>query len=574
MTRNTERWGPLLKDCDLAALGTLPYGNVSTFREIQLALGQIINNPASVTCSTLESILSSTRFPTDLPHISGARLAAWCLKLTRAYTEENELFDHLYGLRCIQLLALALQIDVLQRRNLLVTVIKLPGGSGPQPLEFNLANAAAQAAAELDPVSTDVQLRLWTADLTIKDREFLLLALWHSRKSMFRVCGQVPGVQGWMLIFMVIWLPLIYEPKQMDNTGYYRLNDLVCRYALAAKDDKTYVCAHYIFRWINNEWKAKGLYTIENGIPPDPADLVEMPSFRDTLATRLVSPADNRLDLNLSSILLEFVVHYHLYSPTNLSVTPGLRSLFEAVFQRMRVEIEDDRCLSVMAYRHEAGNLVYSLFQTLLIPFSGPIRAKQRSATVSAAEISEYSTIFAGAMYNVDWVCLLGRILLMPTLPFHGRPISVANYEAMSFDWEDTLRRIQEYCEFLVKYDHEPFQILRTSFPDWRKTHEFIQLERSNTQLHPVLKKYWNQTQKLWALVGKTLGFLQVMGSRCAYTGCPGSKIIVTACSRCLVAYYCSVSCQRAHFHSESWNSHAHICCLERAGAGQRHRAL
>lgn len=90
MATNHARWGLLLRDCDLSSLGSLPYGNVSTFREVQLSINKISEYPVSVTCSTLEDVLSVTQFPAELPSIDGARLAALCVKLMRAYVERNK----------------------------------------------------------------------------------------------------------------------------------------------------------------------------------------------------------------------------------------------------------------------------------------------------------------------------------------------------------------------------------------------------------------------------------------------------------------------------------------------------
>lgn len=113
------------------------------------------------------------------------------------------------------MLALALQIDILKRRGLLARAAPHIAKFGPQTVEFWLADNAAREANKITIISPSIHFQFWDADLKHKDRHFLLLVLWQARKELFHVCGLVPGIQGWVVIFAVIWLPLVHEPTQM-----------------------------------------------------------------------------------------------------------------------------------------------------------------------------------------------------------------------------------------------------------------------------------------------------------------------------------------------------------------------
>lgn len=126
-----------------------------------------------------------------------------------------KLFDYLYGLRCIQLLALALQIDILERWQLLAKFGPSFAQFEPQKIEFSLANSAIRVAFKVTPGFRGMQYQSWSADLTAEDRTFLYLSLWNARKELFQVCGQVPGIQGWIIVFVAIWLPLVQKPTEM-----------------------------------------------------------------------------------------------------------------------------------------------------------------------------------------------------------------------------------------------------------------------------------------------------------------------------------------------------------------------
>lgn len=127
----------------------------------------------------------------------------------------TQLFDHIYGLRCVQLLSLALQLDILRCSGWLGRPGSLPTQLGPQEIEFLLANSAARLAFMVRPESAQLHYRVWSAGFTANDRHFLFLALWNARKELLHVCGHVPGIQGWIIIFTVIWLPLVHNPSEM-----------------------------------------------------------------------------------------------------------------------------------------------------------------------------------------------------------------------------------------------------------------------------------------------------------------------------------------------------------------------
>jgi hypothetical protein len=121
----------------------------------------------------------------------------------------------MFAIEISYLLASNLQLDVLKRRNILPrTVNRMPLGSVPRDVAPKMAYNAAHVAAELNPASMDIHFQFWHADLTAADRSLKFPALWKPRKDLFRICVYIPGLQGWIVVSVVIWLPLVHKPAQ------------------------------------------------------------------------------------------------------------------------------------------------------------------------------------------------------------------------------------------------------------------------------------------------------------------------------------------------------------------------
>ncbi|QRW02757.1 hypothetical protein RhiLY_01756 [Ceratobasidium sp. AG-Ba] len=509
MAGNPVRWGPLLEGYDLGSLGSLPYKNVSNFREIQSTAQQIAESPASVTWSMLEDLLLVTQFPAELPNVESSRLARLCVRLMKVYTEKNKLFDHLYGLRCVQLLSLVLQVDLLRNRGLLSRSAPHIAKSGPQAVEHWLADSASREVSRINFLSPSIHFQFWSAGLSQEDRHFLLHAFWQARKDMFHVCGHIPGIQGWIIIFAVIWLPLVHKPTEIFRLPvlYYQLKDLMCRYSLATKDDKAFPAAPIIVRWLHNQLTARGYNNPKDPICVDTSNIEEMPTFRRELTTRLNATGDELMDANIAATLLEFLVGYHVRSSERSTISPELQALLEAAYNRLWLEVENVRFLHSMDYRMNAGDLVFAFLQILSVILLEPDGVGRRPSRARNVDPRPVSKVVASILHNVDWVSLMGRVVLLPTLPLDGHPLSLIQYATIKADWAAS-KEIQVHCQVLSGYDQDAFLALAPSFPDWKKTHDFIKLQIYNNQQKII--DHFRQTEEIWNFMGQVLGLHKI----------------------------------------------------------------
>lgn len=136
---------------------------------------------------------------------------------------------------------------------------------------------------------------------------------------------------------------------------------------MAAKDDNTHPAAPTIVRWLHHSLKSQGYSDPLDPICIDPSDIEEMPTFRGALAARLRRSGKTRIDANIAATLLEFFVGYHMRSLEVSFISTGLRLLIESAYERLWLEIEDERCLLSMKYRTDTGDLIYAFLQTLSV---------------------------------------------------------------------------------------------------------------------------------------------------------------------------------------------------------------
>ncbi|QRV88615.1 hypothetical protein RhiJN_16633 [Ceratobasidium sp. AG-Ba] len=340
----------------------------------------------------------------------------------------------------------------------------------------------------------------------------------------------------------------VHKPTEMLPVLYYQLKDLMCRYSLATKDDKAFPAAPVIIRWIHNQLNARGYNNPRDPICVDRSNIEEMPIFRRELTTRLNATGEDLMDANIAATLLEFLVGYHVRSSEKSTISPELQALIEAAYNRIWPEVENVRFLHSMDYRMNAGDLVYTFLQILsvmLLEPEGVARSPSRARNVDSRAVSK---VVASILHNVDWVSLMGRVVLLPTLPLDGHSLSLSQYDTIKADWRAS-KQIKVHCKVLFGYDQDAFLALTPSFPDWKKTHDFIKLQIYNNQ-HPKIIDHFRQTEEIWDFMGQALGFHKIAVKRCAYMGCLNSGAIyetkLKACGNCCKVHYCSQRCQAA----------------------------
>ncbi|KAG8697279.1 hypothetical protein FRC08_006640 [Ceratobasidium sp. 394] len=105
-------WGTPLGDVLLIDEQTLAR---PTYRNFNKARDMLLTGSPS--CGEFNTILAACTTPDNLRRLSTDGLAARCIELLQIYSESNQLLDYEYGLRCLQILALSLQINLMEFMN-------------------------------------------------------------------------------------------------------------------------------------------------------------------------------------------------------------------------------------------------------------------------------------------------------------------------------------------------------------------------------------------------------------------------------------------------------------------------
>jgi hypothetical protein len=145
-----------------------------------------------------------------------------------------------------------------------------------------------------------------------------------------------------------------------------KLGDLMCRYTLAATEDNVGPIVQPAFQWTKMTLGTQG-YVFK--LPVVSRDVEETPIFHSALLSRLNSPRGERLDRHSTAVLAEFVFYYQAHSTTSMAVGPESKLFLEAVFERLWLEIADERCLMDIDYRLGAFELVIALLSIISLPF-------------------------------------------------------------------------------------------------------------------------------------------------------------------------------------------------------------
>jgi hypothetical protein len=148
-------------------------------------------------------------------------------------------------------------------------------------------------------------------------------------------------------------------------TTSWQLNDLVCRYSLAYTHPRTIGTVGKISKWAKADIKNRGCDIDE--IPPAPEDIREIPMFRDELTSQLNRSGDKRLGRIAAAMLVAFVNHYQFYSSDCLEIKSELFS--KAIFGRIWLEVEDERCSTNIHFRIQALGLAADILEAASFPF-------------------------------------------------------------------------------------------------------------------------------------------------------------------------------------------------------------
>ncbi|KAG8722732.1 hypothetical protein FRC08_012611 [Ceratobasidium sp. 394] len=559
--------------------------------QVEAALKKVYARSPSVSCSTFQDILGIAAYPEEVAKIAeeGNKLSFSCVRLLQDYAQRcNGLFYYQYGYLGLRVLVLSLLIsfDKYSSRRM-GTTFDYTGKTIDDLIYYLTTNAACALSFETTvitglPLNTQTKsntdslgfLMSWRGNLRKYDRDKLLSLLYNDRLRFLRIIYWMPNTQGWMLLLLVLWIPLVPEceltkPKALDALKQLsQLNDLVGRYCLLATEDRTLCIAHAIWRWM---YFILIPFTMRPEHYPTPADMDQIPIMRDLAIQRFKFPLHEmdpfECDPTRAELLSVVLGHLNGYQMGSLNASDEDQiPLLEAIFARLWVEIESDRPFYGLEGRDNVHKLTEVVFRCAMGTISNLERMLIHRKMKTVTELRRLSTIYATVFQQADLVDLVGRILLLPI-----SPIVMDDDLVVVEDQESTLEHIGPAwcqiigCDFmleLLKTHYETvFECFNDDYATWLKVLRFVQIQDRSTS---HCKRFFDQCQETWEKFGKALGFLTKDNQRCAYTGCTSPVSLhsapISCCSGCLSTYYCSSSCQVEAWEIRDSGSHRLEC--------------
>ncbi|CAE6495682.1 unnamed protein product [Rhizoctonia solani] len=516
-----------------------------------------------LTCTVLEDVLLLLQYPEYIssyarsPSVWGKKLLDPVLSIIGGYTEQgNKIFDHYFGFLCVQILAIGIQLDVLSQHGILSKVIHARALG-------EVTNEAEAVSHALYQGSLKIMVRSGIrCSIVPQDLDDVLDILEESRCELFRICRTVPDIHGWDVIFVAVrntfkTLPTLTTDFDISRNKHpiaWPLYDLNCRYALAIPHHETMTIEALVAvtEWARHKESDK-VPDLETIYPGKAGVNMDVFALRDALTDCLTRSGASRLHTLVAPILAKFVVHYIHHTKCSFSASSA--PFFQAVFDRLWLEIEDDRCMTDLEYRKTTLKLAAALFDAIGYPFYAVVFTRDNSkGTLGTLPGSAF---FTEMLLQADWINLTGRVFLLPVMPLSGREVSEIELGNLADVYKEAKNELSVFITFLQRYGPEWAARFCTSFRDWLNVHRYI--GSASLRLadgHKPLLNHYDDVRKTWGGIPQFLGWSSsARQGYCFYTGCPNvnTQEMTTpsrVCGSCLStsAAYCSEQCQRSDY--------------------------
>ncbi|KAF8597565.1 hypothetical protein BDV93DRAFT_562172 [Ceratobasidium sp. AG-I] len=443
-------------------------GSLTSLEQLQASIAAL-EDPASVTCSTLEHILSVTSYPHKLLALGAIQLTHISFGLLQNYTENNRIFDYQYGLLCLQVLILSLQINVLTADNQLEDFVReILETSTCTDISSILSERAAKMSwlitADKDAGLTDdaycrsffLANHRCQGGLSDEDIGRIQSWLWHDRRSYFDICGVVSGTH-WAMLFFMFWFKIaqltITSASITGGRSWYQLSNLICRYAIATPETKEMYLISPLGRSIHDQLDSQG-FTDDEQMRPPPEDFSDAAMFREAAIHRLISPYGPPLDLHMTLAIFRFIEQHGMYALDIPNIEP-LLSYIEAACTRLWAEIELEKSLANAGQRANVITLMRSVFELASMTCGGVVIAHYELDVPMSRDMRDVARKIGKTLHRVDWVNLTGRVLLLPLIPYENKHPSLEAFNKVQEHWSETRERIELLSGILFKYDQD-----------------------------------------------------------------------------------------------------------------------
>ncbi|KAG8772118.1 hypothetical protein FRC12_003240 [Ceratobasidium sp. 428] len=378
--------------------------NQSIRRSPQLSVGDFIaRTKRHISLPVLLDMLPSlTQSPQHLDKFINIGIIPACMRLMRRYALGNDkYFDRIYGLLCLDILSITLQIGMLghyQRLAQLVEHMKTQGTTGSKivlTIEDQTSRAihdalhAEDSLGKLDLIVTGVAgfrtcLPL-CGGFTIDNALYILELLWEDRMA-FLVVGTSHLSPRYFAILFVIWRSMVYAQTD-SGTAWKQLRELVYRYYLFSPPSED-SSLHMISADFETRIQQHSIETL------DPQD-----------SRKIINRYIHQLTLALQSSKLppiKFATHFHIFAfhHANETVQDLIPELIQVSMARLWAEFDNPSPLRpkfewVVRYATQVFKRTGSLQQDITI--------------------EEHRLAFLQALAEQDFVNLATRSLFLST---------------------------------------------------------------------------------------------------------------------------------------------------------------
>ncbi|CAE6463516.1 unnamed protein product [Rhizoctonia solani] len=547
MTQQPEKflvhpvWG-LPLDVYLAHSRNLPPLLPPHPNKVKESLNLLGTGKASI--KTLEICLSLVNNQNEITVFMRDDLLAGCMIGLRHYCDENPLIKHSYGLLCLRVLALIIEVALLECVNPQNLTSVTQNARSHKILTRNVALVVQSwMVPQYDyPLKQKRHLRdlQWFMNsetnqhtcfpkfggLTASDIEFLLEIL-VSNSGLFQRLFSRSELRGYCSFLFVIWQKLLRINPTIPQTS--KLGNLVFRYWICANKIEHSVLRH-IFMWTICRLRDAGtsLRLTSNG--------------ENELRAVIKCFIDKTYIPNIPS--MEFMATHDVAGLTDF-VVDGFKPevldmaipLLEASFSRIWAEIEDGDPPDNEAITRLTASTLMLLSRKFLKNF-------------------DWTALLALLLDEVDLIDLLGRVLMLhvdvPEDKVKNNPIILFRKRVTA-----TMRAMYECAPELVAYT------FNEKFGDWLKTLRWISSQHPSPG--PEAKHNFgldqNHRKDVWMEIGMALGYDDKLFS-CNNPRCAGGDYANLVCERCKGVAYCTLDCQRAHWLASDGDAHWRTCGL------------
>ncbi|KAG8729908.1 hypothetical protein FRC11_007761 [Ceratobasidium sp. 423] len=225
--------------------------------ELERCLSMVREDKSSVSVAELEILFQSARTWQLFEYFTSSSLGLiqHYLELLQLYCEDNHIFDHYYGLLCVQLLTNIILAGIINGQEKRDTIFEdIRADSDPETgIHYQVTAYAAtlmNAALVQDHKHNDRLVGEFLGE-TYQEREYILFPklggfhqqdalwlldeIWASRKSFLFLCGGLSkDLPGWSVLFTAIW----HHVRGAKNSTMFirRLRNLSLRFSLTALD--------------------------------------------------------------------------------------------------------------------------------------------------------------------------------------------------------------------------------------------------------------------------------------------------------------------------------------------------